>query len=822
VKWLLKCLQMVAPMGAAVVEQTHFNMYADGADNNTSTELGTEDTRFALTLDTTYFWRVKLKITGMSAGSDDVQLEYNVDGAGWNAVNTTSSNVRAVAGGDDDSDPTGTERLTNDGGTFNTGEYSEDGLNGAVTLAVGEIELAYAIQFRSADLSGGENIDLRVTNAGAAYNTYTEQDAASVSNDITLSPGIDTLILTGDIPTLATGVQVNAPNQLTLTGHIPSLRFDTFIAVPAGSLVLTGKAPSVEIIIEVAPSFDALIMTGRTPSVEITHIRGPPVGALVLTGKIPKRGVGLVLTGFAPSVNITQSIPVPKGSLTLAGKIPSVEKTLIPTPGTGALVLSGKIPSVEKTLIPSPPVGSLVLSGKIPSVEITHIRQPGTGSLILTGQLPDLGGDKTFIPPVGSLVLAGKIPTLDIHQPIETPGAGSLVLAGKIPTVSITVLRLPPVGSLVLAGKIPIVDVQQPIEPIPAGSLVLSGKVPTIVQTFNHFPAPGAGSLVLAGKIPTILADALKPDADNLIITTYAPSVQITHIRQPATGSLSITGQSVRFPEIPVGKGVLSLFGHAPIRPVGLRLKGHIPTLIVQPIGNITELPPQGSLALTGHVPTIIETGIVSDRKPAADNLILTGEHPAIVTDVALPPSSLLFTGHAPKVGFNIVQPGAGSLIITGELMNLITTIQFLPVGSLVLTGKVPTVITNIGSRTVSPPAGILQLTGHRPFRTTQQAGSGSAQVLITNENAASGTHLLKATITMPLLMDASKVGETLCFLQGTATITIPFKASGTGAFGNLKLVTATITISGKHDKAPSLYWYSDGTHVLGRATISI
>lgn len=165
-------------MAQPEVEQTHFRWESPDV-LMAGTQLGTEDVRNAsLSADTTYYIRIKLKCITKNYGAFTGRLEYNV-GAGWNNVTTTSSYVKCVSGPTADGTST-SERLTNDGGSFIAGEYDESGLAGSVTLNIGETEMVYAVQIVSADFSAGTtNIDLRVTDNGTAFNTYTEQDAAS-------------------------------------------------------------------------------------------------------------------------------------------------------------------------------------------------------------------------------------------------------------------------------------------------------------------------------------------------------------------------------------------------------------------------------------------------------------------------------------------------------------------------------------------------------------------------------------------------------------------------------------------------------------------
>ncbi len=70
----------------------------------------------------------------------------------------------------------GTERLTNDGGTYDTiSPYEESGITPSRDGVLGEeTEFVYSIQFRSAELTAGdEQIDLRITRAGTILTVYT-------------------------------------------------------------------------------------------------------------------------------------------------------------------------------------------------------------------------------------------------------------------------------------------------------------------------------------------------------------------------------------------------------------------------------------------------------------------------------------------------------------------------------------------------------------------------------------------------------------------------------------------------------------------------
>jgi len=162
--------------GSPTLNETHYQFQDDGADANTSTLLGSEDTRNdALSLDTTYFVRGKISNTGTKdATNANIRLEYDLDGAGFNQVSLTSNVIRLVDGGDTDGDSMTAERLTNDGGTPVAGLYEESGDTPNFTIAQAtESEFVFAFQIRSADLSPGtRDIELRLTNAGTPLDNY--------------------------------------------------------------------------------------------------------------------------------------------------------------------------------------------------------------------------------------------------------------------------------------------------------------------------------------------------------------------------------------------------------------------------------------------------------------------------------------------------------------------------------------------------------------------------------------------------------------------------------------------------------------------------
>ena len=95
---------------------------------------------------------------------------------------------------------------------------------------------------------------------------------AAGGTSVTVTPGIDTLVLTGLAPT------VTATSNVTVTPGIDTL-------------VLTGQAPTVSATsnVSVTPAPDTLVLTGYAPTVTVpTSVTVTPgVGALTITGYAP-------------------------------------------------------------------------------------------------------------------------------------------------------------------------------------------------------------------------------------------------------------------------------------------------------------------------------------------------------------------------------------------------------------------------------------------------------------------------------------------------------------------------------------------------------
>lgn len=167
--------------------QIAFRYRDDDGTEVTATDRQAVNVNDTLERDTTY--RMRIGVQGAhtgGSGSFDLTagFEYNVDGAGWNPITTSSSNVKAVASSDPsiaDEDAT-TEQLAQSQ-TFVAGKMDETGACLAVNLSdVQESEFELVFQLLSSELSGGEAVQIRIVDVTTALDTYTQTPSITVAS----------------------------------------------------------------------------------------------------------------------------------------------------------------------------------------------------------------------------------------------------------------------------------------------------------------------------------------------------------------------------------------------------------------------------------------------------------------------------------------------------------------------------------------------------------------------------------------------------------------------------------------------------------------
>jgi len=159
------------------LDQTAFRGKGDGTEATENWKAAV-NTNWTQAMDDNFRLRFLLSETNTWAESNfAAQLQYNLNAAGWNNVNASSSVARSFAGSVTDGEDC-TEQL--DGSrTFisnNDGVDEVDGLSGGANLDFtgnDEAEVEYTLQLRSADLSEGDTVQFRIAGMDSYAQTPT-------------------------------------------------------------------------------------------------------------------------------------------------------------------------------------------------------------------------------------------------------------------------------------------------------------------------------------------------------------------------------------------------------------------------------------------------------------------------------------------------------------------------------------------------------------------------------------------------------------------------------------------------------------------------
>jgi hypothetical protein len=634
--------------------------------------------------------------------------------------------------------------------------------------------------------------------------------------DFTFEPSEDTLDLTGKQATLAWTIEPTE-DTLDLTGKQATLAWTIEPDVVDPGLDLTGKQPdaqnSGEGNVEKAPTEDTLDLTGKVPTLDFTF--EPSEDTLDLTGKAPTLDFTfepsedtLDLTGKVPTLDFT--FEPSEDTLDLTGKQATLAWTIEPDVVDPGLDLTGKAPTLDFTF--KPDEDTLDLTGKQATLAWTI--EPGEDTLDLTGKQPDAldSGESSFtkVPGEDTLTLTGAAPTAITFA---EPGAGTLNLDGKVPEALPEVIAVGK-GGLHLTGPEPLVS--HFTNPSPGAltlfsvkGLQLRGITPTVVrssppltpnrvvrQLNGKQPAlawsiePDKGTANLDGKLPVrstsgateipVAPGALRVfSVRGLLLRGITPSTLIGTIKAPNEGTLDLDGKAPGLTffspeagsptllgktpfvgrgfsyEIPVDEGGVSLSGKNPIRPVGLLIRGRVPTADRSSETNKIREPARYELALTGQDVYYTDTSpqpyiIPVSKRPlelqqqgnvaletidptAQSSLILNGMQP---TTVDTSPTFLLGADNlalTPKLPFinPVFEPdAAGPLELRANLLDVLRSTNARPLpgkGSIALSGKELSIYPQPGT---AP----LTLSGHVPATGKREIRVNRQQLLLTGQ----------------------------------------------------------------------------------------
>jgi hypothetical protein len=175
----------------AAWNQVAFRGRNDDGNETTATWKDTQNTNWTQAVDENFRVRLEVQETAGCAKNNVVwRLQYNLNAAGWVDCSAASSVVRASASANFTDGAATTSQLTVGTGTFQGGAPTTGGMDegdcnaGGASMdmsASGHSEAEFSVQIRSADVSNGDTVQLRITDSGVAFASYTATPSITVS-----------------------------------------------------------------------------------------------------------------------------------------------------------------------------------------------------------------------------------------------------------------------------------------------------------------------------------------------------------------------------------------------------------------------------------------------------------------------------------------------------------------------------------------------------------------------------------------------------------------------------------------------------------------
>jgi hypothetical protein len=298
----------------AAWNQVSFRGRNDDGDQATATWKALQNTNWTQAVDEIFRVRFEMQETAgcAAANVNNIQLQYNLNAAGWVSVTATSGVVQSVASPNVADAAATTDQLSAGTGTFE-GDACFDEVNGVCgssatdVSASGHVEPEFCVQILSADVVNNDTVQLRITRGGTAFAAYdaTPSVTVSESSPVVVTPSTLALVLA----TFAAVVTATA--NVSVTPTTASLSLSTFaptVTVAAAGVTVTPTtvalttatfAPTVSVSDNktVTPTTAALSLSAFAPTVTAT------ANALVTPGLLE-----LSLSAFAPTVTATGGV----------------------------------------------------------------------------------------------------------------------------------------------------------------------------------------------------------------------------------------------------------------------------------------------------------------------------------------------------------------------------------------------------------------------------------------------------------------------------------------------------------------------------------
>ena len=296
----------------------------DDGSQTTATWKGLQNSDFTQAVDTNF--RIRFQIQeGAGCAKNNVvwRLQYNLAGAGWVDCSASSNVVRASASANFTDGEATTDQLTGGSGTFQGGAPSTGGMDegdcnaGGSSMdisASGTSECEFCVQIVGTDVTNGQTLQLRATDAGNAFASYTQTPTITVSEPANYSMPADvgSYAETGiDASLLLNRVVAGAVGSYALTGNDVSFSKLMSYSLPAevGSYAVTGIASGLYLGRALSADAASYALTGVDATLTYTQANAysltADVGSFALTGIDAGLLLGRVVTADAGSLAIT-------------------------------------------------------------------------------------------------------------------------------------------------------------------------------------------------------------------------------------------------------------------------------------------------------------------------------------------------------------------------------------------------------------------------------------------------------------------------------------------------------------------------------------
>ena len=229
---LLDRFQQPSPVHAhtitSVINQSAFRGRNDDGSETTATWKAAENTNWSQAVGENFRVRFELEETaggntkGAASCRNQVNLQYNLNGAGWNNVSGSSSVVRLVASSQFAGPVQCTDQMTTSGASFLAGSgcaLVESLTLGTIAVPTSQsVQYEFCLQIVAADVTNGQTIQLRAlsvntsTGNGEVLDTYTNTPTITVVEGTTVTIGAASLTTSRFAPIVVTSPRIIRPN----------------------------------------------------------------------------------------------------------------------------------------------------------------------------------------------------------------------------------------------------------------------------------------------------------------------------------------------------------------------------------------------------------------------------------------------------------------------------------------------------------------------------------------------------------------------------------------------------------------------------------